>query len=63
MSELKHCPFCGVVPKVEKFEDRRKRITYGIECREADCDIQPLTLWYADKEEAIKAWNRRADKE
>ena len=60
MNELKPCPFCGYVPKVETYEDMFQRITFGIECHGADCDIQPFTACYADKQEAIEAWNRRA---
>ena len=59
MDELKPCPFCGYVPKVETYEDMFHRIKFGIECHSEDCDIQPFTTWYADKQEAIEAWNRR----
>ena len=57
--ELQPCPFCGVVPEVETHIDLCKRKKFGIECRNADCDIQPMTAWYADKQETIEVWNRR----
>ena len=60
MAELKPCPFCGHTPKIERFENRFNRIYFAIECHSTDCDIIPQTAWYADKQEAIEAWNRRA---
>lgn len=63
MSELKPCPFCGGEVEIEIHEDIARRIKYGVECRNADCDVQPLTAWYADKDECVEAWNRRAKDE
>lgn len=60
MSDLKPCPFCGSFPTIEIHEDLYKRKKYGIECINEDCEIQPMTARYADKEECIEAWNRRA---
>ena len=58
--KLKPCPFCGCVPTGEAFEDMFHRIKFGIECKNADCVIQPMTPWFADKEECIEVWNRRS---
>ena len=59
--ELKPCPFCGETPTLERYTDLYNMVKYGIECRGSDCEIQPFTAWYADKAEAIEAWNRRAE--
>ena len=61
MAELKPCPFCGETPKDETYIDSFGRVKYGIECRNDSCEIQPLTAWFAEKKEAIEAWNRRHD--
>ena len=61
MAELKPCPFCGATPTLETFTDMFNRIKYGVECHFADCEISPYTAWYADKNDAIEAWNRRSD--
>ena len=58
--ELKACPFCGIVPKVEIFEDGWHRKKFGIVCENDDCYIQPFTAWCAEKDDVIKEWNRRA---
>ena len=57
--KLKPCPFCGMIPEVEKYIDRYNRTKYGIECKSSKCDIQPTTPWYAEEKEAVKAWDRR----
>jgi Lar family restriction alleviation protein len=61
MAELKPCPFCGEIPKIEIFTDMFERKKYGIECHGSDCEINPMTAWYADENDAIEAWNRRAE--
>ncbi len=61
MAELKPCPFCGEVPTMELFIDLYHRKKFGIECRNEDCDIQPMTAWYADEKDCVKDWNRRAE--
>lgn len=59
MAELKSCPFCGVTPTMETYKDLYNRIKFGIACRNADCEVQPLTPWYAEKDECVNAWNKR----
>ena len=61
MSEikLKQCPFCGEIPTVEQFVNLLKQVKFRIECKNYDCDVNTFTDWYADKYEAIQAWNRR----
>ena len=72
MSEiiLKPCPFCGKIPEIQ--EDYRwprhgkyagKRVdAYEIICVNFDCPIYKAdNVYFLSKEEAIEAWNRRAE--
>ena len=61
MAELKHCPFCG--GEAHFLQNVYKLWIVG--CNEAEClgCIFPVKMHYLTKEEAIKAWNRRADNE
>lgn len=55
MAELKPCPFCGENPCVQ--------VIWGNLCR-VFCDAadhSAETCWHDSKEEAIEAWNRRAE--
>ena len=56
MSELKPCPFCGVVPTVE-FGDEIKK--YWISCNNPKCRIQPTTDAHTHKSVIVREWNRR----
>lgn len=55
--ELKPCPFCGLPPVVHEFEDG-----WTVECYPQNkCPVEPvLQEHYHRKENAIKAWNKRA---
>jgi len=63
MAELKPCPFCGGVPKLEThgfWSDLTKDFTektYGL-----ICDSCHTSGWqfHETKSKAIEAWNRRA---
>ena len=74
MDRLKPCPFCGKSPsiRVVSFRDvacnyfsgetvvkHVKR--YRVGCGYALCLCHPQTCLYDAQEEAIEAWNRRAD--
>jgi Lar family restriction alleviation protein len=54
-NELKPCPFCG--GKVSVWHNLATD-NYDIECQECCCDVQQH---YGCVDEAIEAWNRRAD--
>ena len=56
MSELKPCPFCGNTPML-----RNDAGEWRVECSGPECDCLPSTWWYESEEEAIEAWNRRAE--
>lgn len=62
--ELKRCPFCGGKATIEKHDFAIKydfaisSSTYGIKC---DVCFAKTYQFFALKEEAIEAWNRRVD--
>ena len=69
-SELKPCPFCGGEARLV---DRRKQcvvspgvyeVPWMVECsNRRTCPALMLTTWpYATEEEAIEAWNTRAER-
>jgi hypothetical protein len=65
--ELKPCPFCGYEPLVSSYEYHLPSgAVYGtqwkVECMDDNCPAQPVVDWhYFTREEAVDAWNRRAD--
>ena len=57
MTELKKCPFCGSEARLNTCS-----VKYFVECtHETWCEVLPKTWLYNTKEEAIEAWNRRAE--
>lgn len=62
MDELKPCPFCG--EQAEVYETPSNG--YTIVARHDDCCCFSNLMWgrgYETEEEAIEAWNRRANDE
>lgn len=53
MTELKPCPFCGRVPKIENCKD----FGYFIKCK---CGVEQSTL-YAQRSYAVRRWNKRKE--
>ena len=61
MEELKPCPFCGN-PLIKVYHNPNKDLRYtGIEQYKVSCVHCAAQLCRAGKEEAIEAWNRRAE--
>lgn len=56
MAELKPCPFCGGIPKMQEY--KRK---WAVECRNDCCGVLLETSYLDSAEEAIEVWNTRAD--
>lgn len=52
MSELKPCPFCGEKSRIDMYKH-----FYRVLC--TNCPA--LTEWLYSEQEAIEAWNTRAD--
>lgn len=61
MDELKSCPFCGG-SRIKVYRSQNKKLRYlGIEQYKVSCVKCAAQLCRAKKEEAIKAWNMRAE--
>ena len=63
--KLRNCPFCGenevVVDKtLVSFEP--KEYMYRVRCDSIHCDVIVETNLYFNIEDAVEAWNRRAEK-
>lgn len=61
--DLKPCPFCGGDKNTICKTDYDGRDSYAVSCRYPECHGAIFTLGYgyfADKAEAIAAWNTRA---
>ena len=57
MAELKPCPFCGSDQVTFSFYPEVD--SYAFICMDCDTEVYP---YFAEKrDEAIEAWNRRAD--
>ena len=56
MAKLKPCPFCGGEARIIEHEFTGADNTYGIKCK---CGTQGFQFWESI-DDAIKAWNRRA---
>lgn len=57
--KLKPCPFCG--GKVEAFYDSNYGNEWIVICRNDNCDVDASTSFMRTKEQAVAAWNRRAE--
>lgn len=60
MENLKPCPFCGGEAKMNIHRFAGLSNSYGVECKE--CMTQS-SQFFATREQAIAAWNRRANDE
>ena len=57
--KLKPCPWCNGIADVI-FELATESPGYMVICPSTDCPVRPRTNHYAEKVEAIAAWNKRA---
>lgn len=60
MSELLPCPFCGGRAFIKEFVDNCEKL-YLVGCSNSECMGFDTTYGKTTVEEAIKAWNTRAD--
>ena len=61
MIKLKPCPFCGGKAKVEHDSDERSTFFWAT-CNNRHCLVHPYSEEvFNSAEEAIDAWNTRAD--
>lgn len=61
MAELKPCPFCGKKPRIKFFNGDPAIRKYDVGCNQTLCPCRPRTRLYANVDDAIEAWNRRAN--
>lgn len=59
MDELKPCPFCGGKAKIRSEKYWQPNVRRNVIC--TNCFAN--TGWYKTEDEAIEAWNRRAEHE
>ena len=57
--KLKSCPFCGGEPCIQRHEFIGYADTFGVVCLDCCCETRQF---FETKEEAIEAWNRRAER-
>ena len=61
MSELLPCPWCGKKPELAHYETFDND-EWAVACVGECCEIQPATNSYFTREQAIEAWNTRAER-
>lgn len=54
--QLKPCPFCG---GKATFHECLGMSAFEAFCSNENCQVTPITDYYTNPEEAIKAWNKR----
>ena len=54
---IKPCPFCGVVPKIEIVTLGKNQDVFLLKCTNNYCPSNKN--WGIDKQELINAWNER----
>lgn len=59
--DLKPCPFCGGKAKIDEWHNFDKDL-FTVECAcNNKCNVRPMTHFCKTEQEAIEAWNRRAE--
>lgn len=56
-TQLKPCPFCGGRAEMA---GHCNGMSFTAGCANPDCPVGPVTPYLGDEQEAIAAWNRRA---
>lgn len=59
MEELKPCPFCGQIPELHEWHNKKDVITFQVCCENEDCTCRPFTREYIRIIPVIEAWNCR----
>ncbi len=62
MEKLKPCPFCGGEAIVEETKSTtyfKRELPYRVKCKMCHCAL--AYQFFASEQEAIAAWNRRAN--
>lgn len=61
MDKLKPCPFCGGKAVMISEPIAHDRFLVACKNRGDMCKCEPCTNWFATREEAAEAWNRRVN--
>ena len=61
MEKLKPCPFCGCEATVKSKKYVYLGVMYFAGCENKGCKVCSKTIMFQSKNDAIAAWNRRAD--
>ena len=61
MDKLKPCPFCGGEAVMISEPITHDRFLVACKNRGDMCKCEPCTNWFAIREEAAEAWNRRVN--
>lgn len=61
MSSLMPCPFCGGEAHIKEVVSARETL-YTVGCSDSECMGYETWLLKPTKEEAMAAWNRRAER-
>lgn len=60
MTDLKPCPFCGKMPYIfTGVLIKEDAVIYQVYCNNANCAMQPSTMFQPKKQMAIDEWNER----
>lgn len=65
--QLKPCPFCGGDAELQKslggpFTEDAVRASFRVVCSDHGCQGGFSNFWHTTPEEAVGAWNRRAER-
>ncbi len=60
-TKLKPCPFCGRKAELVRMEYGSGSVYFGITCENWRCAVASVVPNFSYEEEAIEAWNRRAE--
>ena len=65
LSDALPCPFCGGKPEISVYRYGYAKNPYQIKhtCKGSDSQFHIHASNYFDKQDAIRAWNTRTDKE
>lgn len=62
MQQLKPCPFCGADGKLVNIPDCNGSLNWAVICGDIRCKVCPCTSYHETEQEAVDAWNTRAER-
>lgn len=55
--KLNPCPFCKYTPNLDIAKDFWGNRYYKVRCRNDWCFVNPSTVWYCVRNDAVESWN------